>query len=141
MRVKISSRDITFDIEITGKYTIVVGESGTGKTRLAAVCGLVSMGAASVEPSTVKVYGVSENSVFPAEALAKETGALFVVDESHLKHMRDSGMSSILNSNNYFVILTRDGSGHVPYGLDNVVKLVGSSKHKRPVPYDGVFYL
>lgn len=105
----VSTRDVSIECVGSGKYTVLLGDSGTGKTRLAKICGLVAQGAAKVEPTSLHIIGIAEDIPFPMQTLETSKRAIFVIDEHHLKQMRDAGqLEKLLKSNNFFIFITRD---------------------------------
>lgn len=124
-------------IKISGKYNILCGMSGTGKTllreRLDGVTlapvgtykyegpGRIVSAAALPEHVVVKRLQTCRENVFVIEE-----GSVFLSDRKYLK--------MILGSPNYFIIIAREQFNRLPYGTKSTFSVEQHGEHFTTIP-------
>lgn len=130
----IETRDVRYKLHITGKYNVIVGDSRSGKTRLATLCDNIYRGAPTLTDPGIEIVGASTRTVTDIFPLLKQKeGALFVLDEEVLCAGGHALSDAILGSKNVFIFTTRERLAEIPYGISNIFELIGNDKHKRMV--------
>lgn len=122
---------------LNGKYTILTGVSGSGKTLLAQRLRQISTVLASdvsyTGPAPIYVFENTLSSTSFQDVLSA-SGALVVVDEESDILCDDAQRQLLLQSNNYYLFITRDGLEGIPYGVDDIFELEGPLDSLRMVP-------
>lgn len=132
-RISIASRDLSYELSFRGKYTILTGLSGSGKTRLIKLLDRIGRGM----PHTIKgnhaVVGAPYGKALRSAVLSMH-GAVIVVDEDVDKSDLRNAMPAIMQSDCYFIFITRDTMPDIPYGVENIFEMTGGPNHYRMSP-------
>lgn len=137
--IEIGNNRIMYKFDINGKYSLVKGDSGTGKTTL---CDLVSMFERGVEG----VINKSSHTIMilptrykQFDVLGYKDAVIFVDEESTL--LRDSNYEQWLKTvDAYFVFITRDlRLKTVPISVDSIYTVQTSGKFHYLKPIDARF--
>lgn len=119
--IRIRNKFVTYEFCVKRKYTIIRGDSGTGKSYL---CKMIS------EPSVERKCDV-KLSVLPSNnweiILANVQNQIIFVDESFKAIKSNDFASAMKRSDNYFVLITRHDLKAVPYSVSEIYNL--SSKN------------
>lgn len=124
-----NKRDIQFKISIKRKFTVIRGDSATGKSTLFQ---MVS------DANTSTGTGVNIACDAPVVALyetgyqyelSNESGKIYIIDEdfSHLKTREFASL--LLRSDNCFIIITRESLPAIPYSYQEIYKIRTSGKY------------
>ena len=123
-QIEVRSRRIVFKLDIKRNITVIRGDSATGKTTL--------IGMLSDYEELGKQSGVSVKCLKPCRVLSG------TVWESRLEKIRDSIVfidegnkfirsrefaEAVRNSDNYYVLITRENLYNLPYSVDEVYEL------------------
>ena len=122
MVLKISNDNMSFDLQFEGKYTLVIGDSATGKTTL---CNMLAD--YFISPNLFSFRCDHEPVLWERQwgvgQLAENKGKLIIIDE-FAKILKSSDVSKVLlNAENYFLIFNRKILKFLPIGVDNVFTL------------------
>lgn len=126
--VHISTKRLSYVFEITHKYNILLGDSGTGKTTLHDFVTMLNSNDTVVKNKT----GVVLRSV-PTDALVQylfdSEGAILVIDESCSLFKLPDIASLLARSNNYFIFITRSKKwGFLPIHTESIFYVHSSGK-------------
>lgn len=126
----IKAGDYSWPIVTNGKYVVLTGDSGIGKTYLRKVLN---------QPAEYRVVPPREViAPHSMEILDRELdrwhGAYIIIDESVKVHSNTEMMARIISSDNYYIFVSRYDIATVPYGMRNVFTLDGGPKHFRMRP-------
>ena len=124
--------DCTF--YVNGKYSMIVGDSGTGKSELASFCLDVSNDRSARRNLDFDMYALTETSASTAYLISQVRDCLFVIDEEQVGRGGHDLCSRIIESPNYFIFCTRAGLGTIPYGVRDLFTLKSSSSRFEMVP-------
>ncbi len=117
-RISIASRDLSYELSFRGKYTILTGLSGS-------------------MPHTIKgnhpVVGAPYGKALRSAVLSMH-GAVIVVDEDVDKSDLRNAIPAIMQSDCYFIFITRDTMPDIPYGVENIFEMTGGPNHYRMSP-------
>lgn len=127
--VHIKTARLEYRFEINGKYTIIQGDSGTGKTTFYS---LVS--AMYNEPKSVQ--NISGELLVPVgidadeSVLKKYEGKILVLDENCTLFKKYNIATLFKDSKNYFIIINRsiETLGYLPIHVDNIFYMKTSGK-------------
>ncbi|KSV58740.1 hypothetical protein [Acetivibrio ethanolgignens] len=127
--VHIKTNRLEYKFEINGKYTVVQGDSGTGKTTfydLVMAMFVENMAVQNLSGVQLIPVGI----VSDASVLQKYTGAILVLDECCSLFKEYDVATLFKESNNYFVIINRDveSLGYLPIQVDNIFRVKSSGK-------------
>ncbi|MCI6364457.1 hypothetical protein [Intestinimonas butyriciproducens] len=132
-QVSISSRTLSYELSFRGKYSILTGLSGSGKTRFVKFLDRIGRGMPHTVSGGYEVIGAPYGKALRSAVLSKH-GAIIVVDEDVDRSDLRAAMHDIMNSDCYFIFITRDTMPDIPYGVENVFEMVGGPNHYRMVP-------
>lgn len=129
-RISIGNNKVKYDFEIHGKYTIIKGDSGTGKTTL---CDLIALA------EKRKNSGIINNSncelhilptLFSDFDISKYNNCVFFVDESSDLFETSGYEKWLRNANCYFVFITRKYKlNNLPISVDSIYNMKCSGKY------------
>ena len=128
-QVKVSNRNASFRFELNRNITILCGDSGTGKTTLyRMIADHTRLGEAS---------GVNLQSSKPCVALVDLdwrhqlqgiSDSIVFIDEGMQDIFTHDFAQTVKNSDNYYVIITREALYELPYSVDEIYELKTSGK-------------
>lgn len=126
--VHLKTARLEYKFEINGKYTIIKGDSGTGKTTLYELAELMSINPKAVQNiSRTKISAVPLNA--DVNSLTSYQGYVLIIDEECTLLSRHDIASILQNSENYFIIITRERNlAYLPIHVDNVFRMKSSGK-------------
>lgn len=130
IRATLKARRLAYDILIQGKYTMLQGMSGTGKTRFVRLASQYTQGA-PVEytgPGTLYCAGGMDPSKF-VRLIETCQGDVFLMDEEYDSLGYHDFLRKILTSPNYFIIVSREGLRTLPYGVESLCVMEGGPAH------------
>ena len=131
--ISIASRDLSYELAFRGKYTILTGLSGSGKTRLIKLLDRIGRGM----PCTIKgnhaVVGAPYGKALKSAVLSMH-GSVIIVDEDVDKSDLRDAMPAIMQSDCYFIFITRDTMPDIPYGVENIFEMTGGPNHYKMSP-------
>lgn len=136
-RVEFRRRGFRFDLLLTGRYTVVVGDSGTGKTLLTELADIQFH-----EPE----YGTVSGAYKSIAALTRNTwdeavrsdADIVVVDEDVMLDATHSSkvLDFLREYDHHYILMFRSRLEELPFGVDDVFELEHvSEKHIRMVSY------
>lgn len=123
LQILIKNRKLSYDFSISGKFLVIKGDSGTGKSKLWEL-----VRSYNLEPDAVECLGYSKlqaiESINELDLVRHTEGTVFFIDEfSPIFRHPDRG-SIFMDSENYFVIIRRSMKlNDLPIGLDDFVYL------------------
>lgn len=130
----IKSRYINYEIEFNRKVTIIQGDSGTGKTKIIeTIKELEFNGTASMFTSNgVKVYILERASMWDT-SIKNSENTLFIIDEECSWVLSRYFAELVHNSDNYFIIISRDPIKSLNYSYEEIYEMKNSGKFNRTV--------
>ena len=130
-RVVIQNKRIRYDFEVKRNITVIRGDSATGKTALVdMVREYYENGSASaVELQCDKECTVLEGRTWSAQLSMMQDSIVFI-DEGNSFVMSDAFAAAIQNTDNYYVIVTREGIPSLPYSVDEIYGIRNSGKYR-----------
>lgn len=128
-RVIVQNKRIRYDFEIRRNITVIRGDSATGKTALVdMVREYYENGISSaVELWCDKECTVLEGRTWSAQLSMMQDSIVFI-DEGNDFVMSDAFAAIIQNTDNYYVIVTREGIPSLPYSVDEIYGIRNSGK-------------
>lgn len=140
IKLVVKSRDVEYSIELFRKYTVVQGESGTGKTTLVQRIeqfnrGISKFGAVSIQCELeVNAAGMAFRDVEDFEEFLKKNEGVVVLDEFVMSSIRFNAadVAKLLKKyDRYYVLISREGElfKSVPVAIDDLVEVKGSGKY------------
>lgn len=129
-RIIVQNKRIRYDFEVKRNITIIRGDSATGKTALVdMIREYFENGAASaVELICDKECTVVEGRTWVGQLSMMQDSIVFI-DEGNDFVMSDSFASAIQNTDNYYVIVTREGIPSLPYSVDEIYGIRNSGRY------------
>lgn len=128
--VEISNRDAKFKFDLNRNITIIRGNSGTGKTTLYE---MISDYTRLAEKSGVNV-ACDKRCVALTDSdwehqLGQISGSIVFIDEGS-KYIRSIDFARIIQqTDNYYVIFSRESLSNLPYSVDEIYEIKTSGKY------------
>lgn len=134
IRIRYSyDRDHSFDICVAGKFNIIDGDSGTGKTYLKPFIERLYDMMYNGERVECPIPIVVGNHQVEGAALAQR-GSVIVIDENFPMDRLSALLPAMKRSLNYYIVCCREGHPGIPYGLDTTFHLHHKGGHFEMVP-------
>lgn len=121
MRLTYRAANYELSLEVTGKFNVVVGHSGSGKSRLAEVANAFSGIPNNRARIPKPIYSSYGGDITPYISEAHDS--VLVFDEYFHSNWLRRRMSEMQSSDNYYILITRDGTSEVPYGINNTFRV------------------
>lgn len=129
-KVIIQNNRLHYDIEIKRNITIIQGDSATGKTTL---INLLRQAENLGESSGITVISDVPCRILEGKnwklILENSSGNIFFTDEENAFINTEEFAAEIRNSDNYFVLITRENLYNLPYSVDEIYGLHESGKY------------
>lgn len=129
-RIIVQNKRIRYDFEIKRNITVIRGNSATGKTALVDMIRehFENGEASAVELSCDKECTVLEGRTWAGQ-LAMMKDSIVFIDEGNEFVMSDDFAMAIQETDNYYVIVTREGIPSLPYSVDEIYGIRDSGKY------------
>ncbi|MBQ8160736.1 MAG: ATP-binding protein [Clostridia bacterium] len=138
--VTVRNKRLQYDFEITGKITVVRGDSATGKTTLVEMIRLFERHGADsgVEVIADVPCRVLDNDAAWAQQLSWIRGSLVFVDENHEFTSSPAFARAILESDNDYVLMTRANLPCIPKNAQAIfgIRFAGQKDGNRRVHHE-----
>lgn len=140
-RIKVSNKRVKYDFAVNRNITILQGDSASGKTTL---IGLISDYYEAGRSSGVHLECKKQCVVLRGkgwqDALEKINDSIVFIDEGN-KFVTSKDFAKVIqNTDNYYVIITREDLHSLPYSINEIYGIheVGSKRVGEPV-YNGMY--
>lgn len=129
-RIIVQNKRIRYDFEIKRNITVIRGDSATGKTALVDMIRehFENESASGVELSCDKECTVLDGRTWAGQLSMMEDCIVFI-DEGNDFVMSDDFAAAIQNTDNYYVIVSREGIPSLPYSVDEIYGIRDSGKY------------
>lgn len=129
-RVIVQNKRIRYDFEIRRNITIIRGDSATGKTALVDMVRehFENGNASGVELVCDKSCCVLDGRTWMGQLLMIQDSIVFI-DEGNGFVASDEFAKEIQNTDNYYVIVTREGIPSLPYSVEEIYGIRDSGKY------------
>lgn len=102
----VETKRLRYELTVQRKYTVIRGNSGTGKSELYRTLSRAPFGGVRVE-CAVKLLPLDATSIM-SDIPRKNKGGIIVIDEDDINTVGVSKLVSIMKeSDNYFILITR----------------------------------
>lgn len=133
---KLITREATFDLSYSGKYTYLVGDSGTGKMFMVNLLGKVLRGYRATMEGDRRIVGGPDGIAI--DHLRDDNVLLVFGEDYDVPSIDDYYLDLIKKSPNPCIFITRDIIPGIPYTDDNVFAMKRiSDKEFSMVPVPG----
>lgn len=136
----IKNRQIAFKFDLERNVTILTGDSGTGKTKLINMVRNYSREgkASGITLKCDKPCVVLDDNNWDI-ILERTKNSIVFVEESTKFLSKHEFASAILNTDNYYVLVTREPLSQIPYSIDAIKQIIkNNSKPKIEKMYENV---
>lgn len=129
-RVIVQNKRIRYDFAIKRNITVIRGDSATGKTALVDMIRehFENGTASGVELTCDKECTVLEGRTWIGQ-LSMMKDCIVFIDEGNDFVMSNDFASAIQDTDNYYVIVTREGIPSLPYSVDEIYGIRDSGKY------------
>lgn len=134
-RIRITSKRLQYDFELRRKYTVIKGDSATGKTTLYSL----------IRDAERKHKGVVLSSRVPVVSanclggwwdivLPTISNSIVVIDEDSDWVRSEAFAALAMKSDNYFIFINRDPLKQIPYSVKEIYEIKTSGRYHSLVP-------
>ncbi len=129
-KIIVQNKRIRYDFEIRRNLTVIQGDSATGKTTLISMIQeFYENGMASgIELRSDKECAILSGRNWKAALAVMQENIVFI-DEGNEFIFTDEFAESIQNTDNYYVIVTREGIPSLPYSIEEIYGIRESGKY------------
>ena len=129
--IEVSNRAVKFRFDLVRNITLVRGDSGTGKTTLyAMIADYMRSGDKSGVNLSSPCPCIAVDDLLWAERISEAKESIVFIDEDSARFLRTREFASIVkNSDNYYVIFTREDLHELPYSVDEIYEIKTSGKY------------
>jgi hypothetical protein len=129
-RIIVQNKRIRYDFEVKRNITVIRGDSATGKTALVDMIRehFENGVASAVELNCDKECTVLEGRTWLGQLSMMKDSIVFI-DEGNEFVMSYEFASAIQDTDNYYVIVTREGIHSLPYSVDEIYGIRNSGKY------------
>lgn len=129
-RIVVKNNRVHYEFEIKRNITIVRGDSGTGKTTLINMLRQAeNLGASSGIDVVCAVPCKILEGVNWKLILEHSSGTIFFIDEENAFIHTEEFAASVKNSDNYYVLVTRENLYNLPYSVEEIYGIHCSGKY------------
>ncbi len=129
-RVAVQNSRLHYEFEIKRNITVIQGNSATGKTTL---INMLRQAENLGNSSGVRVFCEVQCRILEGRnwklILENSAGNIFFIDEENTFINTEEFAVSILGSDNYFVLITRENLYNLPYSVEEIYGLHASGKY------------
>lgn len=135
IEIKVQSRRLDYLIQIRSKYTIIRGDSGTGKTTLISLLrrdDTVISSKLNLVPLPIKSPNGGEDKWLEYLEFISGPDTLLYCDEEHPYLLSKKFQSALVNCQAYLLIVSRAPLVGIPYSCGDVykIKVISSTKNR-----------
>ena len=129
-RIVVQNKRIRYDFEIKRNITVIRGDSATGKTTLVDMIRehYENGDASGVELQCSKECTVLEGRTWPGQLSMMQDSIVFIDEGNEFVKTKDFA-GAIQQTDNYYVIVTREGLPALPYSVEEVYGIRTSGKY------------
>lgn len=129
-RIIVQNKRIRYDFEIRRNITVIRGNSATGKT---ALIDMIREYFENGSDSAVELHCDRQCTVLEGRTWAGQLStmkdSIVFIDEGNDFVVSDDFASAIRDTDNYYVIVTREGISSLPYSVDEIYGIRDSGKY------------
>lgn len=130
-RVVVKNNKLHYDFNIKRNITIIKGDSATGKTTLINMIRQFSnLGNSSGIEILCDVPCRVLEGIDWKLILQNTSGNIFFIDEENTFIRTEQFASAVRDSDNYFVLITRESLSNLPYSVEEIYGLYSSGKYQ-----------
>lgn len=118
-------------LELNGKFNVIIGESGAGKTLLTSLANEIQKSPVLRRSQPAPITG---NANLVREWSEMYSGAVIVLDEGKSLLEWKEIAAVARRSHNYYIICSREGPADIPYGVNTTFKMKRTPHELRMVP-------
>lgn len=122
MHIEIETKRLKYELDIKGKYSVIQGDSGNGKTNMCKLLQQRMTGDKTIKISS-EIPVVTLASFDSGSGLRDIQNSVVVLDENY-KILREPDAAAMLQeSDNYFVIIYRKNLDFLPLSIENLYEM------------------
>jgi len=129
-RIVVSNSTVKYEFEIKRNITVIKGDSATGKTTLVE---MISEYYESGEDSGISILSDKECRTIAGRdwklLLNNISDSIIFIDEDNSFLPTPEFADAVKNSDNYYVIVTREGLANLPYSVEEIYGIKMSGKY------------
>ena len=122
MHIEIETKRLKYELVIKGKYSVIQGDSGNGKTNMCRLLQQRLTGDKTIKISC-KIPVVTLASFDDGSRLKNVQNSVVVLDENYKILLEPDAASILKDSDNYFIILYRKNLDFLPLCVENLYEM------------------
>ncbi len=127
MHIEVNFKRLIYKLDIKGKYSVIQGDSGNGKTNLCRLLLEREFGDRTIKvKSDVPIIALERR--FRGNELSGITGHIVVIDELCMILQQPNLAEILKESDNYFIIISRDNLDFLPLCVENIYDMKTNGK-------------
>lgn len=136
VKIAVKNRNVSFNFTLERNITILTGDSGTGKTKLINMIRDYSQfgKASGVTLKCEKPCLVLAGNNWELELKQTQESIVFVEESSSFLNLYEFA-KAIQDSDNYYVLVTRESLSQIPYSIDSIYQINREKNPKKPSFY------
>lgn len=133
VKIAVKNRNVSFNFTLERNITILTGDSGTGKTKLINMIRDYSQfgKASGVTLKCEKPCLVLAGNNWELELKQTQENIVFVEESSSFLNLYEFA-KAIQDSDNYYVLVTRESLSQIPYSIDSIYQINREKNPKKP---------
>ncbi len=142
-RIIVQNKRVKYDFELRRNLTVIRGDSATGKTTLIEMIREHANNGASssIELISDKPCLILEGATWQGQ-LSVIKGSIVFIDEGNPFVLTNEFASSIQQTDNYYVIVSRESLPNLPYSVDEIygIRMSGKYGHIKQI-YNELYHI
>ncbi len=129
--IRIATKKIVYEFIVKRKYTIIKGDSSTGKTQLYNMVNtpIVDKMCRRNDGLRVDIIALPRTESAYAVILENTSKSIIIIDEGTEKFGSKKFIEMLQKSDNYFIIITRKKLGNIPFSVNEIFEIETSKKY------------
>ena len=128
--IRITTKKVVYEFDIKRKYTIIKGDSSTGKSYLYTLIGTPNIDlVCKSEKNEAAVIPLPKVKSAYSVVLTNTEKSIIFIDEDTEDFGSDDFIRLLQNSDNYFVIITRKKLSNIPISVQEIYEISSDTKY------------
>ncbi len=128
--IRITTKKVVYEFDIKRKYTIVKGDSSTGKSYLYTLVGTPNVDiVCKCDNRSTSIIQLPKVKSAYAVLLRNTDNNIIIIDEDTEDFGSDDFVRLLQESNNYFILITRKKMSNIPVSVNEIYEISSNTKY------------